>query len=431
MSSRKHISTTRNFSSRSLGSHDAFKRTRPHLGNSYFGFGNQPALGSSLTAVVTDRSLLEPVKLNLDPNIHAIKVQEKEQIKTLNDRFASFIDKVRHLEQQNKVLETKLQLLQSSPPTESNMEYTFNMYISTLQSELSTLQNNEAYLNAELHSVESLVEDNKRKYEEEINKRYTAENDFVCLKKDVDSDYLGRINLEEMLSGVQQEFDFLKALYAEEVRELKEQLKDTSVVVEMDNSRELNMKQVVKEVKSQFEEVSARSRKEAEAWYKNKFDLVSSQAEQNSSDIKSTKHEIAKIKRLITKLQADIMAAKEKCKSVDGRIVEAERHGEEAVLDAKQQLKQLVEALKKAKQDMTRQVREYQGLMNIKLGLDVEIATYKKLLEGEENRIGQDSVIRVQTVPNTSHTESVKTIICTNVHVKTSETQDNDVISAK
>lgn len=42
------------------------------------------------------------------------------------------------------------------------------------------------------------------------------------------------------------------------------------------------------------------------------FDLVSSQAEQNSSDIKSTKHEIAKIKRLITKLQADIMAAKEK-----------------------------------------------------------------------------------------------------------------------
>lgn len=54
------------------------------------------------------------------------------------------------------------------------------------------------------------------------------------------------------------------------MRELKEQLKDTSVVVEMDNSRELDMKQVVKEVKSQFEEVSARSRKEAEAWYKNK-----------------------------------------------------------------------------------------------------------------------------------------------------------------
>lgn len=72
---------------------------------------------------------------------------------------------MRHLEQQNKMLETKLQLLQSGPPIESNMEYTFKMYISTLQSELSSLQNDEVYLNTELRSVESLVEDNKCKWD--------------------------------------------------------------------------------------------------------------------------------------------------------------------------------------------------------------------------------------------------------------------------
>lgn len=51
---------------------------------------------------------------------------------------------------------------------------------------------------------------------------------------------------------------------------MKEQLKDTSVVVQIDNSRQLNMEQVVKEVKSQYDEVSAHSRQEAEDWYKNK-----------------------------------------------------------------------------------------------------------------------------------------------------------------
>lgn len=54
--------------------------------------------------------------------------------------------------------------------------------------------------------------------------------------------------------------------------------------------------------------------------------------------------------------------------------------------DAKLRLQELEAALLRAKQDMARQVREYQSLMNIKLALDIEIATYRKLLEGEESR---------------------------------------------
>lgn len=47
--------------------------------------------------------------------------QEKEQIKSLN-KFTSFIDKVRSLEQKDKILKTKWNLLQQQQMTHSNMD---------------------------------------------------------------------------------------------------------------------------------------------------------------------------------------------------------------------------------------------------------------------------------------------------------------------
>ena len=65
-------------------------------------------------------------------------------------------------------------------------------------------------------------------------------------------------------------------------------------------------------------------------------------------------------------------------------ISDAEERGQQALQDAQQKLQDLEAALQQSKEELARLLRDYQALVGAKLSLDVEIATYRKLLEGEE-----------------------------------------------
>ena len=77
-------------------------------------------------------------------------------------------------------------------------------------------------------------------------------------------------------------------------------------------------------------------------------------------------------------------------------MTQAEQQGEAALNDAQGKLAGLEKALQKAKQDMACLLKEYQEVMSSKLGLDIEIATYRRLLEGEEQRWVQSAQLGPQ-----------------------------------
>uniref|UniRef100_A0A670KC11 Keratin type II head domain-containing protein n=1 Tax=Podarcis muralis TaxID=64176 RepID=A0A670KC11_PODMU len=57
--------------------------------------GGMPCRGEGIRGVSMDERLLKPLSVGVDPEEQKARTHEKEEMKTLNNQFACFIDKVR------------------------------------------------------------------------------------------------------------------------------------------------------------------------------------------------------------------------------------------------------------------------------------------------------------------------------------------------
>ncbi|XP_067386025.1 keratin, type II cytoskeletal 4-like [Emydura macquarii macquarii] len=369
------------------------------------GYGTFGAYADGIQGVSVNQSLLKPLCVGVDPQEQQAREHEREQMKTLNDQFACFIDKVRHLEQQNKVLETKWNLLQQCvpPAPRKNLEQCFENYICSLKKQLEVLLSDKEELACEETASRNLVDEFKCKYEEEISRRTAAETEFVVVKKDADCVLLHKEDQEVNVNLLKRKLEFLRCVFEEERAQLDGQFCDTAVVVKMDNNRDLDTDCIIKNVECWYKEIAQRSKEEVDALYETRFQELQDKRGRYCDDLERNKHEIAELTRLIQKLQYETDHVKKQIACLQTAISDAEQRGDCALKDARGKHVELQNALQKAKDELACMLRDYQQLLNVKLALDIEITTYKTLLEGEESRICSGTPVSVSVVTNSSN----------------------------
>ncbi|XP_072520834.1 low molecular weight neuronal intermediate filament [Salminus brasiliensis] len=325
-----------------------------------------------------------------------IRTNEKEQLQGLNDRFVCFIEKVRALEQRNRALETEAAQLRERHREPSRLRDLYEREVRELRARADELARDSSRLSVERAQAGEALERTREQLAEEVRRREEAERGVSGCRRDAEEAALARHELERRVEALLEEIEFLRRVHEEELRELQAALQSTQVSVEMDVSKP-DLAVALKDIRAQYEALSSRNQLQADEWYRSKFASVTEAAARNNDAIKQAKDEMSEYRRQVQARTLEVEALRGHNEALERQLAEMEERHSNEVGELQEAIQQLEDALRSTKGEMSRHLREYQELLNVKMALDIEIAAYRKLLEGEETRLSTVSGALLQS----------------------------------
>ncbi|XP_075034437.1 keratin, type I cytoskeletal 19-like [Mixophyes fleayi] len=314
-----------------------------------------------------------------------LTTNEKETMKLLNDRLASYLDKVRSLEEDNTHLEKKIRdwYDQNHPQMLPDFSHYFES-IEKLQNEIlkSTMENTR--VSRQVDNTRLAAEDFRNKYKMEVKLKADIEQDMKALRYDLDSLKHEVEELDVQHEKLQQEILHKKKTNEDTVNSLYSQL-GARVTVEVDAPPTADLSKMLSEIREQYEDLMESNKTQAEKWFLAKSEKLKYEIDPGSSEQFPTfQSEIIELKRTVQALEIEHQSELSMKSALENTLTEKKASYSSQLSQLQDMISQVEANLSQIRANHECQNEDHKALMYETMHLEREITTYRFLIDKQD-----------------------------------------------
>ncbi|PIC18245.1 hypothetical protein B9Z55_024207 [Caenorhabditis nigoni] len=425
-------------------------------------YGSTISSGTSRTLKITEiggstlTSGMSPFGGHAASAIRESRTREKKEMSELNDRLASYIEKVRFLEAQNRKMEKDLDLLRGKWGHDStSVKVMFETELRTAKELIADSDKERAQLEDQIRKLTEELNNYRNKMHEaergadvtrkeldnvlgklgaleaeiELLKRRISlmEDTIAYLKREnhkmmdslhhsrnaVEQETLNRIDYQNQVQTLLEECDFIKRIHDSEIHDLLAMAsRDTTVENREYFKNELSS--AIRDIRSEYDHVNNTHRTDIESWYKLKVQEIHTQASRNSLEQNYAREEVKRLRTTLGDMRGKMADLEGRNLLLEKQVEDLNYQMEEDMRTYEQSLNDKDSSINKLRDESKILMVELQMLIDTKQTLDAEIVIYRKMLDGEENRAGLrqlvEQVVKTTSIHQTKEIESLRVL---------------------